>query len=157
MENYTSQREGSAKLEIFPFSKTHFIFEDGMTSYEFSDKEGVKYAAFATNDETFIGKESNKLAPVEKTAIALPETLLLKYVGKYELGPGAVMEISAVANQIFAQLTGQPQFEIFAEKEDSFFLKVVEAKIVFNNDQNGNVIGLTLLQNGREIPAKKIE
>lgn len=152
-----SQREGSAKLEIFPFSKTHFIFEDGMTSYEFSDKEGVKYAAFATNDETFIGKESNKLAPVEKTAIALPETLLLKYVGKYELGPGAVMEISAVANQIFAQLTGQPQFEIFAEKEDSFFLKVVEAKIVFNNDQNGNVIGLTLLQNGREIPAKKIE
>ena len=67
------------------------------------------------------------------------------------------MEISAAANQIFAQLTGQPQFEIFAEKEDSFFLKVVVAQVVFNKDQNGNVIGLTLFQNGREIPAKKIE
>ena len=152
-----SQRERSAKLEIFPFTKTHFIFEDGMNSYEFSEKEGLKYAAFATDGKTIIGKESNKLAPVEKTAIQLPETILLKYVGKYELGPGALMEISAAANQIFAQLTGQPQFEIFAEKEDSFFLKVVEAQVVFNKDQNGNVIGLTLFQNGREIPAKKIE
>ena len=60
-------------------------------------------------------------------------------------------------NQIFVQLTGQPQFEIFAEKADTFFLKVVVAQLVFDRNTEGKVTGVTLNQGGRQMPAKKIE
>tara|TARA_R110000868_G_scaffold121034_3_gene321129 strand:+ start:23746 stop:25401 length:1656 start_codon:yes stop_codon:yes gene_type:complete len=152
-----SQRQGSSKLEIFALTKTNFAFDGSMTAYKFSEKNGKKYAAFTNEGKTSIGIESDKLPPAEKKSITLTSEVLALYIGKYELGPGAIMEITTTENQIFAQLTGQPQFEIFAEKEASFFLKVVEAQINFNKGQDGKITSLTLLQNGREIPAKKIE
>ena len=60
-------------------------------------------------------------------------------------------------NQLFAQATGQSQFELFAENEISFFLKVVVAQVEFNKNENGEVTGLILHQGGQDIPGKKIE
>ncbi|MCH7525659.1 MAG: hypothetical protein IIC74_11875, partial [Bacteroidetes bacterium] len=56
-----------------------------------------------------------------------------------------------------AQLTGQPQFEIFAETGITFFFKVVPASINFNKNDKDEVISLTLHQGGRDMEAKKIE
>src|SRR5690606_3850416 len=98
-----------------------------------------------------------KAAPTEKASIQLSSEILTNYVGKYELAPGMIMDITSKDAQLFAQLTGQPQFELFAEKEDHFFLKVVDAQLVFNKDATGKVISTTLYQNGMTIPAKKVE
>ena len=68
-----------------------------------------------------------------------------------------IIDITTKDTQLFAQLTGQPQFELFAEKEDHFFLKVVVAQLVFNKDAAGKVTSATLYQNGMTMPAKKIE
>ncbi len=152
-----SLREGSSKLEIYPMSNTNFIFEGGSTSYVFSEKDGKKQAKFTNNASTIIGSEIDKMPPSDKESMTLSPEILNYYVGKYELQPGLVMEVTTKENQIFAQLTGQPQFEIFAEKENTFFLKVVEAKLVFDKDAENKVTGLTLYQGGREIAAKKIE
>lgn len=152
-----SQREGSTKLEIYPMSKINFIFESGTTSYDFSEKDGKKEAKFTNSGTTIIGSEIDKMPPSDKESMTLSPEILKQYLGTYELQPGFVMQVTTKENQIFAQLTGQPQFEIFAEKEDTFFFKVVEAKLVFDKSTDGKVTNVTLYQGGREIPAKKIE
>ncbi|MBN4047306.1 DUF3471 domain-containing protein, partial [bacterium AH-315-P13] len=73
------------------------------------------------------------------------------------LQPSFIIEITTKGNQIFAQLTGQPQFEIFAETEETFFFKVVPASIDFNKNDKDEVSSLTLHQGGRDMEAKKIE
>jgi hypothetical protein len=50
-----------------------------------------------------------------------------------------------------AQVTGQPEFEVFATEKDHFFWKVVEARVEFSRDEAGSVTGLTLFQGGAEI------
>lgn len=152
-----SQREGSTKLEIYPMSNTNFIFETGNTSYEFSEKDGKRQATFNNNGNISIGKEVDRIAPAEKTSIQLNPQILEGYVGHYELAPGTIIEVTTKDNQIFGQMTGQPTFEIFAEKEDVFFLKVVDAQLLFDKNTEGKVIGLTLNQNGRQMPAKRIK
>lgn len=151
-----SQREGSTKLEIYPMTESKFIFKDGDIVYNFSIKNNKKQAEFIT-DETFIGNEIDKAPPAAQTEITLAPEILLQYVGKYELQPGFIIAITVSGNQIFAQATGQPQFEIFAESEDNFFLKIVPAKLVFSKDDNGKVNMATLHQGGQQMPGKKIE
>ena len=44
-----------------------------------------------------------------------------RYVGRYELAPAFVLTITRDGDQIFAQATGQPRFEIFPSSETEFF------------------------------------
>lgn len=101
--------------------------------------------------------ETDKKPASEKESIALAPEVLLTYKGTYELHPSFKIVITTSGNQIFAQATGQPQFEIFAESEDTFFLKVVEAKIKFNKNPNGSIKSLTLIQGGQEQEGVKIK
>jgi hypothetical protein len=144
-------------MEIYPLTKVNFIFENGTTAYLFSEKNGKRDIEMTANGNTMVGHETDKMPPAEKVAIVLAPKELIKYIGKYELAPGAVIEVTTKENQIFAQLTGQPQFEMFPEREDVFFLKVVVAEIVFDKDTDGNITGLTLNQSGRQMPGKRID
>ena len=58
-------------------------------------------------------------------------------------------------DRLFAQATGQPKFELFAEKKDEVFLRVVEAQISFQRGTDGKVSSLILHQGGRDTPGKK--
>jgi len=95
--------------------------------------------------------------PASHTEIALEPNVLERYVGRYQIAPGFVIEITRVDNHLFEQATNQPRFEIFAEKENGFFLKVVDAQVVFELDAAGRVTGLVLHQTGRNINGKRVE
>ncbi len=86
----------------------------------------------------------------ERKEIALPVATLSKYVGTYELAPGAHMTIRLIGEALTTQLTGQQQFPIFAESEAKFFLKAVEAQVEFFTDASGAVTHAVMYQNGRE-------
>jgi D-alanyl-D-alanine-carboxypeptidase/D-alanyl-D-alanine-endopeptidase len=98
-------------------------------------------------------------APVKvtHTEITLAPTVLDRYVGEYELAPNFHIVVTREGNALYGQPTGQDKVQLFAEKEDGFFLKVVEAQIVFTKDSSGNVTGLVLKQNGQESPGKKVK
>ncbi|MEM1260759.1 MAG: serine hydrolase, partial [Bacteroidota bacterium] len=151
-----SQRDDGQKFEIYPLDPDHFIFEDGTISYTFSMVNGKRQATF-TSGETFVGHEIDKAAPPEKVAVELPAKVLNQYIGKYELQPNFIIEITVEGDQIFAQATGQPKLEVFAEKEDHFFLKVVAAQLVFQRSEDNKVTGVTLLQGGQEMSGKRME
>jgi CubicO group peptidase (beta-lactamase class C family) len=89
--------------------------------------------------------------------VKLEPEVLVTYTGKYELAPTFHITITQKDNRLFLQATAQPQFEIFASAENEFFLKVVEAKITFNKDENNKVISLTLNQNGQSLPGLKLD
>jgi serine-type D-Ala-D-Ala carboxypeptidase/endopeptidase len=91
----------------------------------------------------------------ERTETKVPRETLQTYVGQYQLAPGAVFIIRPEGDRLTAALTGQGTAEIFPESEREFFYKVVDAQISFQVDAQGQVTGLVLHQNGRDMPAQK--
>jgi len=155
-----SVREGSNRDEpfkIYPMKNGSYIFEDGTISYVFSKNEnGDRQAVFTANGNEVQGKGIDKTAAPEREPVVIAPEILKAYEGKYELQPGFVLEITTQGSQLFAQATGQPKAEVFAESETKFFLKVVAAEITFNK-KNGKVTSLTLNQGGQQMEAAKIE
>jgi len=94
--------------------------------------------------------------PAARKEISVDTSILKQYIGEYELAPGFTITVFLAEKSLKAQATGQPSFDLFAEKENVFFLKVVEAKIEFVKDANGNVTEMILYQNG-EHKGKKIK
>jgi hypothetical protein len=90
-----------------------------------------------------------------RTGISLDTDTLQAYVGSYPLAPTFTLVVTREGARLFVQATGQPRFELFAERRDAFFLKVVEAQVTFARDPEGAVTGLVLHQNGAHQPAPK--
>ena len=65
--------------------------------------------------------------------------------------------MSRDGSRLFTQLTGQPKFEVFAESDKDFFLKVVDAQLTFETDASGKATAVVLHQNGVDQHAKRIE
>jgi hypothetical protein len=55
-------------------------------------------------------------------------------------------------------MTNQGPIPVFAESESKFFAKVVDAQIEFSgSDAQGRATVMTLHQNGRDVPAKRLD
>ncbi len=78
------------------------------------------------------------------------------YAGRYDYG-GAIMKIRRDGDHLFAQLAGQPEYEIFPKSENEFFWKVVDAQVTFVRDEKGEVTHVLHHQGGREINAPKLK
>ena len=96
-------------------------------------------------------------APRERTEITLEDSTLERYVGRYQLAPEFILTVTREGDRLFTQATGQRKAPIFAETKTKFFLKVVEAEIVFQLDENEQVSGLELHQAGQVMPAKRLD
>ena len=88
--------------------------------------------------------------------IAVDPRVLAAYAGRYELSPNFALTVRAAADRLFVQATGQAEYEVFAESETDFFYRVVDAQITFDRPDNGVTQSLTLHQNGKDLPAKRV-
>lgn len=95
--------------------------------------------------------------PVERKEIDVDSNTLKKYVGDYQLAPSFILTITFENGQLFVQATGQGKSAMFAEKENYFFLKLVDAQIEFIKNADGKTERLVLSQGGQQIPAVKIK
>ena len=93
--------------------------------------------------------------PQERRAIAVSPQTLAAYEGDYVLAPTFVLTVAVVDGQLTVQATGQGRNLLAAEGPDAFFTQGIDARIVFTRDAAGQVTGLVLHQNGREMPAPK--
>jgi len=97
-------------------------------------------------------------APKTRKEVALEENVLERYVGRYELAPAFAITVTREGTHLYGQATGQPRFEMFAESEREFFLKVVDAQISFQIPGDADkATGLILHQNGGHAPGKRVE
>jgi CubicO group peptidase (beta-lactamase class C family) len=140
----------------------------GYTSYILRfPKDELAVIIFDNSSSTALGKISRALAaialnqayevPSAKKEITVDPSILKQYVGEYQLAPNFSITVYLENNALKAQATGQPAFDLFAEKENVFFLKVVEAKIEFIKDDKGIVTEMVLYQNGAQPRGKKIK
>lgn len=139
----------------------------GFTSYLLRfPQDDVAVIAFDNTSGANVAKVSRSLAaivfsepydiPAPKKEVKVDEAILKQYAGEYQLSPTFSIVMRVRDGRLFSQATGQQEFELFAEKENKFFLKVTEASVEFLKDANGNVSEMILYQGGREIKAKKI-
>lgn len=93
---------------------------------------------------------------VERVEIEVDPEVLQKYVGVYELTIGMTFTVTLEGGQLFVDVSGQGKTALFAESEEKFFFKDVEAQITFQMDDDGLVTGLVLHQSGQDIPGERI-
>ena len=84
----------------------------------------------------------------EREEIAVDNEMLKEYVGEYRLGSGVTITVTVRESQLFAQVTDQPAYPVFATDTDRFFYKVVDAELEFLRDESGAVHELVLHQAG---------
>jgi len=99
-----------------------------------------------------IGKPINSQAEIK-----LDEEILKTYTGVYEITPEFSFKVTKEQEKLFVQATGQEKYEVFAETENKFFLKINDAQLEFIKDDSGNVTKAVLYQSGRKTEAKKIK
>jgi CubicO group peptidase (beta-lactamase class C family) len=157
------QATGQAKLDLFPESEKEFFTKIGGIRIEFqTDSQGRATGLTLRQGGTALRApriEGDTPPPLKKDhkEISLDPAVLDRYVGRYQLGPSFIVTITRQDSHIYAQATGQPKFEIFAEGEKEFFLKVVDAQIAFVTDDHGKVTELVLHQNGAHQAARRID
>lgn len=97
--------------------------------------------------------------PTNKVAITLPDSILNKYLGTYELtNPDLQIEIKLDNGKLIAHAIKGPTFELFAEAEKLFaVVQQNQTEIEFVTDENGNATQLILHQNDQNNIGKKIK
>lgn len=92
-----------------------------------------------------------------KPVTPVPTKLLDEYAGKYELRPGFIIDVRRNEDKLMAQLSGQPEFQIYAETDTKFFWTVVEATLTFERGDDDKVNRAVLRQAGRTMPAPRVD
>jgi len=94
--------------------------------------------------------------PQERQSIQLSEEELKQYVGEYWINNELKVNVSLEGRQLKGQMTGQPKVDLFAQRKDLFFLKVVDAQLEFTRDSSGKVVKVIMYQGGAMIEAPKM-
>ncbi|MDJ0916506.1 MAG: serine hydrolase [Woeseiaceae bacterium] len=139
----------------FPLTKSgehEFSFEAASIRIVFNaGEQGFDSMNFYQGGSTTAApRVADDQGPRRYTAIDVEAGSLADLVGGYLLAPGLVITITANDAQLYAQLTGQPAFPVFAYEPDKFFFKVVDAQLIFERDEAGAVSGVILNQNGQQ-------
>jgi len=105
--------------------------------------------------EIYLGEKLQSLPALVANKTVSPSSFDA-LVGRYDYG-NAILTVERQSDRLYAQLTGQPRFEIFPQSETNFFWKVADAQVTFIKNQQGTVTKAVHHQNGHTINAPKLE
>jgi CubicO group peptidase (beta-lactamase class C family) len=138
-----------------------------LTQLSYYPKEKMTVVMFTNTSEPQVNFNPEKIGEAflwdkmdkqtSYTEVPVKPEDLQRYTGRYELPNVGVFTVTTEKEKIYAQLSGQPKFEIFPMAEDEFFFKVVEARLKFLKDEQGEINSVMLFQNGQELKAKKLK
>jgi CubicO group peptidase (beta-lactamase class C family) len=153
-----SQRTGAGKLPIVPVERDVFAFETESRARFVRDAAGkitgMEMIPRFGPGET--GQRTDEPIPAERQAVKVDPALYDAYVGEYALNPRMTIAILREGDRLFALPTGQKRLEIFPSSESEFFVKEVDARIVFTRGE-GKAEKLVLHQGGKEMPAPRVK
>ncbi len=95
--------------------------------------------------------------PKPHKEINVDSFILKQYIGQYQLASNFIITISLEDGQLMLQATGQEKNELFAEKENFFFMKLQDIQVEFIRSMNDKVDRLVLYQYSQRITAPKIK
>lgn len=154
---------GQSAIRVKALSETMLVNNDVGAEFEFemTDSDTVKGLELRQGGQTITAvKVSDRVEEqtgTEREIVDVPTKVLQQYVGRFQLAPGVVANVTLEDDQLFVQLTGQPKFPVFAETAHRFFYKVVEAEIEFSREDGDKKSSeLTLYQSGQIINGQRI-
>ena len=151
---FLAQITNQPPAEIFAESPTRFFYKIVTAALAFEPGPNGQSAAVVLHQNGLEQRAARVPLPKE---IALDAAVLDRYVGRYQLGPSMVMTIARAGTMLTAQPTGQAAKPIHPSSATEFYLKDVEATIVFEVDGAGKVLALTLSQAGRQQRAPRVD
>ncbi len=90
--------------------------------------------------------------------VIIPEKVLEKYTGDYELFPGqAITLIIHEGHLAIKEFKGQTNIPIYSISKDEFSLMGTYKAFDFNKDEDGNVISLTVENENSTVDLKKVK
>ena len=135
------------------------VYKEGMTGgyasfagFSKSLRSGAVILSNAANSVNDIGL--NLTNPANKIAQYPPEVtvdaaILATYEGTYQMAPNFALVIRAEDGRLFVRATGQNEYELFAESDNRFFLRIVDAQGAFLRNKDGLVDRLLWHQGGK--------
>lgn len=94
--------------------------------------------------------------PKQRTEVTVDPKIFDGYIGQYQMAPNVILNVTREGSHLFVQMSGQPKFEIFAESDRDYFLKVVDAQLTFETDSNGQATAVVLHQLGRDLKGARV-
>jgi hypothetical protein len=99
------------------------------------------------------GAKAGGEKPAERVAIQLPAATLDRYTGTWKMSEQTYIDVKRDGDKLMARITGQPSFEVFAEREGYFFWKIVDAQLEFTDGGQSAV----LHQYGKDFPLTRAD
>ncbi len=92
-------------------------------------------------------------------AVAVPvdAKAMAHYVGTYAFTPKFNVTIRLRDGKLFAQATGQGEFELFGKSDTTFFARVTPVQIAFEDVKDGKAMRFQITQNRSTRLALRIE
>lgn len=95
------------------------------------------------------------ILPTFPEAVMVESATLSDYAGTYELRPNFSFRVTTESGSLQIAPTGQSPLPLFATAENAFFSRVLDSEFRFERSESGAVEKLILVQNGRELSAKR--
>lgn len=148
------QRTGRAPVRLKAYSATGFFVPDSLDTFEFGQDAGGAVTHVTLHQE---GKAIRHArigdAPAARPAASIAPASFDRRAGRYQLAPNVILTLSREGERYFAQATGQPKLEIFAQDETVYYARAVGAELRFDGADSSHVV---LHQNGQQIRAPKL-
>lgn len=154
------EKEGklTSSLNTIPIKLEHYHFNQFKalpTDPSLEDMDGFMIS-FHIDEKGNIGKLSMPLEQGVKDiefekkikTLALDKSVLDKYIGNYELAPGAIAKMYIKSDStLYAFIEGQPEYELVATEKHLFDLKALKGfSVKFEEDAAGNIISVSFIQ-----------
>jgi CubicO group peptidase (beta-lactamase class C family) len=94
--------------------------------------------------------------PKDFKAITLPSAALEPFVGRYDVAPIGVLDIRREGDHLLVTAPDKTTLTMTPESPKVFFVKVVNAEIVFDLGADGRATGFVLHQNGSDLHGQRI-
>ena len=149
----TMQRPGRPPFEIMPYAKDSYFMPDTFATFTF-ERDAKGEVSQLTLHEDGNDTVSKRIGPVpaEVKGVTVAQDKLNAYAGRFELAPGFVITFKHDGGKFTGQATGQPMFNLVAESDSVFYVKEVDARVRFEGNDK-----MVLLQNGQELPGKRLK
>ncbi len=152
-EQLLTQLSGQQKLQVFAESETLFFLKVVDAQLEFNVSAAGEVASVTLHQggrDIPLRRISSTVT--ERKEVTLAADVLAAYPGTY--AGQATFIITLENGHLMGQLVPQPKIELFAEAQDKFFLKVVDAQIEFVREA-GKVRALILHQGPANMRAER--
>jgi len=157
-----SQKSGEGKKAIIPVKKDLFYFKDSDLNYLqfFRDEKGETVALEIYTEPVKFGPDEYEPKvdvemPGDKIEVDVDASILKRYQGRYDFGSGFFMDVIVEENELYIIPTAQPKQRAYAESENSFFFREVDASMKFV-EEDGEITKMIFTQ-GMTYEADKVE